>query len=85
MISFSFIVIFLVTAFSAFPGANLLDGLHQVRKSSSLSIMYQLIFQGNFLDKQYHENELNDYFESLIQKGYNDFGNFIQTYLHQYE
>ena len=43
------------------------------------------MFQGNFLDKQYHENELDDYFETLIQKGYNDFGNFIQTYLHQYE
>ena len=34
MISFSFIVIFLVTAFSAFPGANLLDGLHQVSIST---------------------------------------------------
>ena len=29
--------------------------------------------------------KLEDYFEKMIQKGYNDFGNFIDEYLNGYQ
>ena len=46
---------------------------------------YKLVLLETFQDKQYDTNQLGDYFENLIQKGYNDFENFIDEYLNGYQ
>ena len=56
-------------------------GLGLVLVCCMLKSGYELVLLETFQDKQYDTNQLGDYFENLIQKGYNDFENFIDEYL----
>ena len=85
---------FLVAISFGFPAASLLDGLQRVKfwffieclnlwiiSYGSEGLWYELFIK----DQQYGTAKLDDYFENLIQKGYEDFGNFVDKYLNGYQ